>query len=534
MLLEVSEISPTSSTPNSVDIHDLKPVTSSCLHRASSNKSTAVLSAASHDIGCDEQQIPNCDTTDSEAACEPSQARRLTSDVIYAWHRQQLSYDKAAAIPQLSLVQRSNPPELLARQHTTLFHVPSSDLVDPFSTLPIEVDYTTNELLHFYLGSNTAYWSSAYGLSRKVKPSLKSAWESFMPCAEHFHILMARSALHQLRINSNLEPALRINLRLSSIAHQGKALASLRQKVARGLHADQHDVFVAVLSIATFEQRYGQKKKARLHFDMGRMMLRSLGRQHNAEDRRKETQALWFEGIYTAPNASFMWSPADLSLNHGRLTQLLKSVDQIWRSWQNEPALVRRAGSRKRFVSSKSRLHELLHRDCKGQLLSIYQDIDQDVAQTRCLLICVAVITGLWATETKVRSSKNAVHAIHAWTQWVENSIHQAELDVSSAMPDLLWIMLQDPCLTHPPLLPPSTAVQPHDDFEAERRRGSDFDIQECHWRVAGVANAMKYLATVWRRLIRAWLLAFLDGAVYDGELVVDSFAFSYAAGQTA
>lgn len=455
-------------------------------------------------------------------------SRTLSNDEFYAWHRQRL---RSSGVSPSSDIQRR-----MVRQvdnsiipRITIPHVPASGQVDPFSTLPIEVDYTTNELLHFYLGSNTAYWSSAYALSSKLRPSLKSAWESFMPCTEHFHILMARSALHQLRINSNLEPVVRKNLRLASIAHQGKAVMSLRQKVGRGTVTDQRDIFVAVLSMATFEQRYGQRESAKIHFAVGRKILHNLGKRGLVEDSDKLAQALWFEGIYTEPEASFMWSAKDLVGNHILLTSFLKDVDQIWRSWQEEPALVRRAGGRKRFLSSRSLLHTLLHRNCRGQRLSIYQDIDQEVAQTRCLLVCVAVIIGLWTTETKLRSSKDAVNAIQRWTDSVDRLIRRGELDADAAIPDLLWCLLQDP--TKQEIWQPFNTKREAENLQDKLK---DFDIQECHWRVSGIANAVKYLPEVWQRHIRKWLLDFLDGAWYDGELVVDQFAYSYAAGQTA
>lgn len=446
---------------------------------------------------------------------------------MYAWHRQRMHSGDVAVTPP-HRIQHEVATEVPAEYDAALLQVPSSGIVDPFGVLPIEVEYTTNELLHYYLGSNTAYWSTAYSLSTKVKPSLKAAWESFMPCAEHFHILMARSALHQLRISPDLNPSFRKNLQVASIAHQGKALTSLRKKVSRGINTDQRDVFTAVISMATFEQRYGQRDKAKIHFAVGRNILHGLGKQDHAEEWQKELQILWFEGIYSEPEASFMWSSSDLDLRHQHFVELLKDTDQIWRTWQQEPLLVRSAGGRKRFVSSRSRLHGFLHRDCKGRLLSIYQDIDEHIAQFRCLLTYVAVVVGLWETETKLRTSKDAVTAIRAYTDWVETMIVQSELDASSAVPDLLWIMLQDPCQYQPP----ATSLTGSDISSVARLR--DFDFQECHRRVSGIANAMKHLSGLWQQHIRSWLLGFISGETYRGKLVVEQFAFSYAAAHMA
>lgn len=222
-----------------------------------------------------------------------------------------------------------------------------------------------------------------------------------------------------------------------------------------------------------------------------------------------------------------MWSSSDLDLRHGQLVSLLQRVDQIWRNWQEQPPLVRRAGGRKRFVSSKSRLHEFLHRDCADQLLSVYRDIDQNVAQMRCLLTYVGIVAGLWLMETKLRTPREAVSTIRMYADWVEAMIVQSELDASSTVPDLLWIMLQDPCQYQP------SASSLTGDISA-RSNLRDFDFQECHRRTSGIANVVKHLSDIWQQYIRLWLLGFISGEMYPGKLVVEPFAFSYEAGHAA
>ncbi|KAI1609130.1 hypothetical protein EDD37DRAFT_140293 [Exophiala viscosa] len=204
----------------------------------------------------------------------------------------------------------------------------SACMIDPFQPLPIEVDKVTNQLLHFY--GQDRYWQTAYALSDKIKPSIKGSWEYQTGLSKtHLHTLMARSALHQLRMNGNLAPASRRALETAALKHQGDALAVLRRKVALGPSADRKEVLTACLSLATFEQRYGKRETSYIHFGVARDIVRQLGFRGGLHDRLREEQALWFEGIYSDPLASFIWAKEDASRRFKWLTSLLEEVDRL-------------------------------------------------------------------------------------------------------------------------------------------------------------------------------------------------------------
>jgi hypothetical protein len=466
--------------------------------------------------------IPDDPTVIVEASLEVSESSDLlslanvsdiSSDDIYSWHKRRLLSFSSVRPKRTESDPTSTVP---GEQSLQIPASPSAGLVDPFASLPVSIDGLTNELLQFYLGSTSAYWSTAYALSDTLQPSLRATWQSFMPCVEHFHILMARSALHQLQLNDQLREDARKRLRVAGIRHRGQALSVLRKRMTKSLNADD-DVLTAMLSLATFEHRYGESEQARTHFLAARTAFKTRRTQSQLGIDAQKLQALWFEGIYTDPFASFIWSHEDVSHGHRQLTELLTRADDIWKVWQHEPTLRRKTGARrKRFVSSKSRLHQILRRDCTGCKISIYADIDESVAQLRCLLIYTCIITALWRYYEMLSPAK-AANAMRAYTDWIEAMLKRSQLNSTSALPDVLWIMLQSP-LKHRP-----------DGITYDFLKELDFD--DCQWRASSIAHTIKYLPDLWQQHLRGWLLNYIGGSVYEGRLVVDEYAFSYAAG---
>lgn len=394
----------------------------------------------------------------------------------------------------------------------------SACLVDPFDTLPIEVDEVTNQLLHFY-GQNS-YWQTAYALSPKIKPSIKGSWEyQAGACLTHFHILMARSALHQLRMNKYASPATRKHLDYAALKHQSKAVSILRENVALGPNADRKLILTSIISLATFEQRYGQHERAVLHFKAARDIIRQIGFEDGLDDRLREEQALWFEGIYRDPQASFLWGKEDANTRLTWLKSLLRQVDRIWRDRQF--LSLKDKGP---FIVGGTRLHDFLSRDTGGQHVSVYGDIDEAVAQQRCLLIIISIITGLYdqlegKSHIKALSKARAITgAIQAYTEFIEDMLVEHDLGENQAVADLLWIMCQN-----------YRNVKPRNVNAASLQMLQQLDLRDCHWRACGIANVVKYLPESRQSSLRDTLLAFTDGKPYSGKLNFNEFEFSYA-----
>jgi len=348
---------------------------------------------------------------------------------------------------------------------------------------------------------------------------MKGTWEKLAAdCLSHFHILMARSALHQLRMNKWATPATQKRLEFASLKHQNEAVAILRGKFD-GPNPDRKEILLACISLATFEKRYGSPERANLHFKAARDLFTSLGKQTGAHDHLREKQAFWFEGIYADPAASFMWQIDDAGQRFSWLRELLDDVDRIWRNRQLIPLK-----ARKPFVHHQTRLHEFFFRDTQGTLISFYADINETTAQQRCILIYVAVIVSLHSQaggrkfSTAAADARAILTASQIYTDWIEKTLVEQHLDGKEAVADVLWIMLQDfndkkPSSTNPAAL------------DALQR----FDFQAMHWRTCGIANVIKYLTPHWQQRIMSWLLAFVEGRRYDGRLTLDEFAFSYA-----
>lgn len=394
-------------------------------------------------------------------------------------------------------------------------------LVDPFGTLPIEVDGITNQLLYFY-GQNS-YWETAYALSETIKPSIKGSWEYQAGVSvSHFHILMARSALHQLRVNKHTTPATRKRLEYAALKHQDEALTLLREKVDLGPEADPKEILTSVISIATFEQRYGDRERAHLHFRAARDMIKQVGGfQDGLHDRLREEQALWFEGIYNDPAASFVWGKEDASTRCRWLKSLLGEVDRIWRDRLLLPPKFKAP-----FLAQDGRLHEFLSRKTQGRFISVYSDIDEAVAQQRCLLIFVCIIAALHAQlegKSLVRQSQRVLSitmAVRGYADWIEERLVEHNLGESHATADMLWIMLQN----YHEFKPRVTSAAAMD---ALRR----LDMRDCHWRACGIANVAKYLPDNRGLELRNSLLAFIRGDKYTGKMNFNEFDFSYADG---
>ncbi|KIW88079.1 uncharacterized protein Z519_11189 [Cladophialophora bantiana CBS 173.52] len=398
----------------------------------------------------------------------------------------------------------------------------SACLVDPFETLPIEVDGITNQLLHFY-GQNS-YWQTAYALSPKIKPSIKGSWEyQAGACLTHFHILMARSALHQLRMNAKYAtPATRKALEYAALKHQTKAITLLRENVQLGSNADLKLILTSIISLATFEQRYGERERAVLHFRTGRDIIRQIGLQDGLHDRLREEQALWFEGVYRDPEASWMWGQEDANVRFGWLKSLLKDVDRIWRDRQ-----LLQLKDKGPYVVEDMRLHEFLFRETTGKSVSVYGDIDEFIAQQRCVLILMSVICGVHGVlETqdhlKVVSKTMALNtAIQAYVDFIEGLLAEHDLGEEQAVADLLWMMCQNYRDAKPRLVNAGTMTV--------RESLQRLDLRDCHWRASGIANVVKYLPGSRQQSLRNMLLAFLNGKPYSGKVKFNEFEFSYA-----
>ena len=401
----------------------------------------------------------------------------------------------------------------------------SACLVDPFYTLPIELDATNSQLLYFYGQDN--YWTSAYALSPKIRPSLKGSWEyQAGACLSHFHILMARSALHQLRMNSQWgSESSRRELEYAALKHQTKAISILRENVALGEEADLKVILTSVISLATFEQRYGDRERAVLHFKTGRDIIRQIGMQDDGlNDRLVEEQALWFEGIYRDPEASWLWGKEDATSRLTWLKSLLKEVDRMWRDRQLMPLREKSQG----YVPAGSRLREFLSRETSGRSVSVYGDIDEFIAQQRCVLIIVTVMCGMYDELSEgggLRTLSKAMalnDATRTYSSFVENQLIQHDLDQRHAQADLLWMMCQNYRDVGSHLVQTASSSLGRD---AMRR----LDLKDCHWRASGIANVMKYLPEGRQLSLRNMLLDFIDGKPYTGKMRVNEFEFSYA-----
>ncbi|KIX07699.1 uncharacterized protein Z518_02353 [Rhinocladiella mackenziei CBS 650.93] len=394
----------------------------------------------------------------------------------------------------------------------------SACLVDPFDTLPIEVDEVTNQLLHFY--GQDSYWQTAYSLSPKIRPSIKGSWEyQAGVCVTHFHILMARSALHQLRMNEYATFTTRKHLEYAALKHQGSAVTVLRREVSRGHQADRMAILTSVISLATFEQRYGERANAVLHFKAGRDIVKQMGFADGLNGRLREEQALWFEGIYKDPEASFIWGKEDATKRLSWLRRLLGEVDRIWRDRQLLP--LEEKGP---FVAEDTRLHEFLYRNTAGRFVSVYGDIDEDVAQQRCVLIVVSIITGLYSQlegKSHIQAAAQAQvlrGAIIGYVSWIENMLVEHDLGETQAVADMLWVMLQN-----------YWEIKPRGLTVASMQALQRLDLRDCHWRACGIANVVKYLPVKRQSSLRDLLRAFIGGKPYERKLKFNEFEFSYA-----
>lgn len=392
-------------------------------------------------------------------------------------------------------------------------------MVDPFGQLPVEIDEVTNQLLHFY--GQDMYWQTAYALANSIKPSIKGSWEYQTSLSRtHFHILMARSALHQLRLNKNIPAAKQKDLEIAALKHQGNALAVLRKQVERGPQADREEILTSTISLATFEQRYGDREKSYVHFKVARDIIKQLGFRKGLHDRLREEQALWFEGIYKDPQASFVWSREDATTRFAWLKILLGEVDRIWRDRILLPPKRRTS-----FVGDNLRLQEFLFRKTTGKLISVYGDIDEGAAQQRCLLIVVCIIVGLHAQlegKSILRQNFKAVavfDAISAYVAGVEERLIELDLGSEHSAADLLWIMLEN-----------YRDFKPHSANPAAVQALKNLDIANCHWRASAIANVLKYLPEGRQMDLREWLSDFVKSHRYTGKAAaLNQFAFSYA-----
>ncbi|KAK5058710.1 hypothetical protein LTR84_010974 [Exophiala bonariae] len=393
----------------------------------------------------------------------------------------------------------------------------SACMIDPFGTLPIEVDDVTNQLLHFY--GQQSYWQTAYALSPSVKVSMKGSWEYQAGISTtHFHILMARSALHQLRMNRWAAGTTRRHLQYAAAKHQAEAVTILRTNVARGNEANIKEILTSVISLATFEQRYGSREKALMHFKAARDLFKQLGIGEGVDDRLREEQALWFEGIYADPGASFMWSTEDASERLTWLTTLLDEVDRIWKDQQLLPINARSA-----VVPPETRLREFISRDTAGRIIGAYGDINEAALQMRCLLILVSVITNLHVQFGSKKHAPGApklqvvVAAAQGYASWVEDMLIHNKLGEDQALADMLWIMLQN-FRDMKPRIPNGLASQAL----------SKLNMQHCHWHACGTANIVKYMPEHRQLVLRDWLLAFVCGRRYTTKIKLNDFIFSY------
>ena len=397
-------------------------------------------------------------------------------------------------------------------------NVISASQVDPFSTQPIQVDQVTNELLQFYMMQR--YWQTAYALSAKIMPSIKGSWLKIAQmCVSHFHILMARSAMHQLRMNSYAPPKAQKSLELAALKHHSEAVTNLRELISAGRKADLRTILTSIVSLATFEMRYGNYEKALVHFKAARDVFRQVDKQDGTSNLSAEQQALWFEGVYEDPGASFMWGPEDINTRLSWLNEILEDVNRIW--WYRQLLPLK---SRKSIVAQHTRFYEFLARDTEGKMISAYADISESASQQRCMLIFLSIITELYRQGDSGPHSmasaepKAIADAVQSYSAWVEEMLIEHNLDEKDTAADLLWLMLQD-----------FRKVKPQSANSAALDALYRLDLRDRQWRACGIANVVKYLPRSSQLRLKDQLLAFVEGRRYDGKLELNAFAFSYA-----
>lgn len=88
-----------------------------------------------------------------------------------------------------------------------------------------------------------------------------------------------------------------------------------------------------------------------------------------------------------------MWGKEDANQRLGWLKGLLREVDRMWR---DRVLLLLLTEKCQGFVPLRSRLYEFLFRETRGRSVSLYGDIDEFMAQQRCILILVSIMCGIY------------------------------------------------------------------------------------------------------------------------------------------
>ena len=177
-------------------------------------------------------------------------------------------------------------------------------------------------------------------------------------------------------------------------------------------------------------------------------------------------------------------------------------------------------------MPAQGRLREFLFRETRGQSVSMYGDIDEFIAQQRCVLIIVAIMCGINDELSKTDTLKTSSRAmelnvvIRRYAALIEDLLVEQSLGEDDTVADLLWMMCQNYRDSKLHLV---RAASPLTEGSLK-----SLDLKDCHWRASGVANVMKYLPESKQLNLRNMLLDFIDGKPYNGKVRVNEFEFSY------
>ncbi len=373
-----------------------------------------------------------------------------------------------------------------------------SDMFDPFSAMPIQLNRFQEHLISFYLYH---YPHATYGFSIRLRPHpVATNFKIALNNPACFQVILARSAMYRTSLQTYSSEKEKNALELAMLRHKVEAIRCVHKTSVEYNRSKEpkakDDLLASIMSLGNLDRRSGSVKSADMHYTAIRRILKATGGPLAIQSPMLNRVSVFFECIYgTSPN-SYIWDNSDVA---GLLTGangFFQSVRKVWlgspTTDENKAKSALRAIHQTCYLKPKSTLHSFLSRGPQEETAVSHPARLELIWQLTTLLTLAALVVDLHDRPDVLQSYMDTIY----------KGVEDLQLTALDASNNIMWL------------------TQITDSSEEHTKR---------ILRVAGWAWVCKHLNFNMQVKLKNWLLQFLNGGKVADAFRLDTFNFSYA-----
>lgn len=402
----------------------------------------------------------------------------------------------------IPLQPREPGPLILASAYLRQNLLPCSDKLDPFASLPINVNRFQEQLINFYLFQ---YPHATYGFNPSLKPHpVATNFSIALTTPACFQTILSRAALYRGSLKTYGSDKEKKALELAMLRHKVEAIRLVHGTSVQYNQSKEpklkDDLLASVMALGNLDRRSGSAESADMHYTAIRRLLKATGGPLAIKNPMLNRVSVFFECIYGTSPQSYIWEKDDFAGLLAGTNDFLRQIRKV----SDEPSATDKGKGKLEAESPASTFPGAF---CLRQETALYiclskgpndssnltrQDRLELIWQLTCLLMLAALVVDYHDDPNQLQAYMSNVYKIVA----------DVKLSAAETSNNVMWLM------------------QISDLSEEHSRR---------ILRSAESAWICKHLKYDTQASVKIWLLQFLTGQRMTQPFILDIFHFSYA-----